>query len=583
MVEETKDADFLARIEQLNAIGIALSAEKDVQSLLEKILVGARAITHADGGTLYSLREDGKLHFEIIHAPSLGVKMGGTTGSDVEFGPIPLFLPNGRPNHHMVAVHAALQGETVNIPDVYKDGGFDFSGPKAFDRRTGYRSKSLLTVPMRNHENDIIGVLQLINKQDENGETVAFGREDRQLAESLASQAAIALSNNKLISDLRGLFDAFTRTIAVALDEKSPHTGGHCDRVPALSMMIANKANTASNGPMQGFRMSEDEMYALEVASWLHDCGKITTPEHIVDKATKLETIFDRVHLIETRFEVLKRDARIRMLEALAGADDAAKASIEDGYAEEIRGLEEDMAFIRQCNTGGEFMDPEDQARVMEIGRRTWTNPEGQTAPLLSENETYNLQISKGTLTPEEVEVIRNHVLMTQKMLGALPFPKEMKQVPEYAGGHHECMDGTGYPHGLTGEQMSVPARIIAIADVFEALTAADRPYKTAKKLSESLKFLGTMKKEGKIDPELFDFFIQERIYLDYAHIFLDPEQIDIDDPSEIPGYPFGSSLSGDVGCESAKPSGAMHALRVYPGFASRPQSGARCANQYSY
>lgn len=539
MAEHGKDTDLLARIEKLNAIGIALSAERNVQSLLEKILTGAKAITNADGGTLYSLREDGKLYFEIIRARSLGVKMGGTTGAKADFRPIPLFLPNGRPNDRMVVVYAALQGETVNIPNVYENGGFDFSGPKSFDRKTGYHSRSLLTIPMKNHENDIIGVLQLINKQDENGETVAFDREDQHLAESLASQAAIALSNNKLISDLRGLFDAFTKSIAVALDEKSPHTGGHCNRVPMLSMMMASKASSASSGPMKDFTMSEDELYALEMASWLHDCGKMTTPEHVVGKATKLEKIFDRVHLIDARFEILKRDASIRRLERLAEADEQAKALIEKGYAREVRCIEEDRAFIRRCNTGGEFMAPEDRKRIREIGRRMWTNPEGQTELFLTENEIYNLQISKGTLNPEEIEVIRNHVVMSQKMLAALPFPKDMKQVPEYAGGHHEHMDGTGYPNGLTREQMSIPARIIAIADVFEALTASDRPYKKAKKLSESLKILGMMKKDRKIDPDLFDFFIQERIYLDYARTFLDPGQIDIDDPSEIPGYPF--------------------------------------------
>lgn len=582
MSECEKDAALLARIEKLNGIGIALSAEKDVQSLLEKILIGAKAITHADGGTLYILGEDGKLHFEIIRATSLGIEMGGATGAKVEFRPIPLFLPNGRPNHRMVAVYATLQDEAVNIPDVYQDGGFDFSGPKAFDRKTGYRSKSLLTIPMKNHENDIIGVLQLINKQDENGGSVAFGREDQQLAESLASQAAITLSNNRLISDLRGLFDSFTRTLALALDEKSPHTGGHCSRVPMLSMMMADKVNAATSGPMKGFTMSDNELYALEVASWLHDCGKITTPEHVVDKATKLETIYDRMHLIDTRFEVLKRDVYIRKLERLAESDDdEARALIEGEYEDEIRGIEEDRAFLRKCNTGGEFMLPEDQQRVRKIGRRMWTNPEGRSEPFLSEDEIYNLQISKGTLNPGEIGVIRNHVVMSQKMLAALPFPKDMRQVPEYAGGHHEHMDGTGYPNGLRREQMSVPARIIAIADIFEALTATDRPYKKAKKLSESLKILGQMKKEHKIDPDLFDLFIQERIYLDYAQTFLDPELIDVDEPSEIPGYPFGLNPSAAIDTEQSPPEKAKETLAARPGQGGelhgfRPNGGGR-------
>jgi len=440
----------------------------------------------------------------------------------------------------MVVVYAALHGESINIPDVYEEEGFDFSGPKAFDEKTGYRSRSFLTIPMKNHENDIIGVLQLINKHDENtGETLAFSREDQQLAESLASQAAVALTNNKLIESLRELFNSFTKAIAFAIDEKSPYTGGHCNRVPVLAMMMAKKVNEINEGPLKDFSMSEDDLYTMEVASWLHDCGKVTTPEYVVDKSTKLETIFDRIHLIDTRFEVLKRDAHIRMLEQLAEADPGQRKSIEEAYRREIERIESDRAFLRKCNLGAEFMSPEDQQRVQAIADHTWINPDGEREPFLSDNEVYNLQVSRGTLTPEEREIINNHIVVTIKMLEALPFPKNMKNVPEYAGGHHERMDGKGYPNGLTREQMSVPARIMAIADIFEALTAADRPYKPAKKLSESLRILGLMKKDNHIDPDLFDIFINERIYLDYAREFLAPELIDINDPSEIPGYPF--------------------------------------------
>jgi len=540
MTEQPKNLDLLTRIEKLNSIGIALSAEKDTQRLLEMILAGAKAITQADGGTLYSLSEDNRLHFEIIRTTSLNIKVGGTTGRKVNFDPIPMFLPDGAPNDHMVVVYAALNSETVNIPDVYDEKGFDFSGPRAFDKETGYRSKSFLTIPMKNHENDTIGVLQLINKHDdEANKIVAFNREDQKLAESLASQAAVALTNSRLIKNLHELFNAFTKSIAFAIDEKSPYTGGHCNRVPVLAMMLADKASQVQTGPLKSFTMSEDERYTMELASWLHDCGKVTTPEYIVDKATKLETIFDRIHLIDTRFEVLKRDACIRKLERLAKAGDNQRKAIEDDYKQEIRQIEEDRAFIRKCNTGGEFMAPEDQKRIMQIGAQTWTSVQGETEPFLSGNEIYNLQIPKGTLTPEEIQVIKNHVVMTHKMLAALPFPKNLKNVPEYAGGHHERMDGKGYPNGLTREQMSIPARIMAIADIFEALTAADRPYKKAKKLSESLNILGFMKKDNHIDQDLFDIFINERVYLAYAREYLDPEQIDIDDPSGIPGYPF--------------------------------------------
>ncbi len=532
--------DLCARIEQLNAIGIALSAEKDVSRLLESILIRAKAITQSDGGTLYIIHDDGMLHFEVVRTTSLNLRIGGTTGNTVDFAPIPLHLPDGSPNDHTVVAYAALHNETVNIPDVYQEASFDFSGPKKFDSETGYRSKSFLAVPMKNHENEVIGVLQLINKIDnEAGKPVPYSPEDQQLAESLASQAAVALTNRYLIDSLNELFHAFIRTMATAIDEKSEYTGGHCTRVPALSMMLADAVCRSNNGPMKDFTMSDDERYALEIASWLHDCGKVTTPEYVVDKATKLETIFDRIHLIDTRFEVLKRDARIRMLERLTEANPEQRSAIEADYRRDIEQIESDRAFLHQCNVGTESMSTADQERVRAIGARTWISPDGKRENLLTDNEIYNLQVSKGTLTPEEREIINNHIEVTIKMLEALPFPKHLKRVPEYAGGHHERMDGRGYPKGLTREQMSVPARIMAIADIFEALTAADRPYKKAKPLSETLRILGFMKLSGHIDPDLFDVFIQQKVYLDYARQFLAPELIDIEEPEEIPGYPF--------------------------------------------
>jgi len=532
--------DLYSHIEQLNAIGIALSAEKNVSRLLETILIRAKEITQSDGGTLYTVHEDGKLHFEVVRTTSLGIKIDGAGSEAEDFEPIPLHMPDRSPNDHMVVAYAALHNETVNIPDVYQEASFDFSGPRNFDKRTGYRSKSFLAVPMKNHENDIIGVLQLINKQDnEKGVSVPFSRMDQQLAESLASQAAVALTNRKLIDSLSKLFNAFIKTIAAAIDEKSEYTSGHCNRVPVLSKMLADAVCRTERGPMKDFTMSDDERYALEVASWLHDCGKVTTPEYVVDKATKLETIFDRIHLIDTRFEVLKRDARIHTLERIIQADPGQREAIEEDYRRDIDQIEADRAFLHKCNAGGEHMQLEDQQHVKNIGARTWVNCEDKSEAFLSENEMYNLQVSRGTLTAEERDVINNHIVVSIKMLDTLPFPRYMEKVPEYAGGHHERMDGTGYPNGLTREQMSIPARIMAIADIFEALTAADRPYKKAKPLSETLKILGFMKLSHHIDPDLFDVFINEKLYLDYARKFMASELIDIKEPNEIPGYPF--------------------------------------------
>jgi HD-GYP domain-containing protein (c-di-GMP phosphodiesterase class II) len=541
---EAQTDDFLQRIAMLNEIGIALSKEKDFVRLMEIILVGAKALTNADAGTLYTVSADQYLHFEIIRTDSLNISMGGTLGTPINFKPIPLYGTDNSPNTHMVAAYAAIKRKTVNIADAYTSSqDFDFSGTRVFDQNTGYRSKSFLTVPLENHENELLGVLQLINAKDRNtSEVQSFTPEDQQLAESLASQAAIAMSNQKLIDNLKQLFESFIKVIASAIDDKSPYTGGHCARVPILAEMLAEAAQTSRDGALQTFHLSPEQMYELKMAAWLHDCGKVTTPEYVVDKATKLETIFDRIKLIDTRFEVIRRDVEIRFLKkktaALENNTPEKVPLLERAYLTALRKMDEEQAFIQQCNRGSEFMAVEQQERIKVLAKRyPWTNRNGEALDFLSEDEVYNLNIPKGTITKEEREIINHHVVATIKMLNALPFPRSLTNVPEIAGGHHERMDGTGYPKGLTRDQMSIQARILAIADVFEALTARDRPYKKGKTLSQSLKILGFMKKDNHIDPDLFQVFIDQEIYLRYAREYLNQDQIDTVDKSQIPGY----------------------------------------------
>ena len=521
----------LERLELLYEVGIALSAEDDKDRLVERILLEAKQLCNADGGTLYLRTEQDALRFAIMRTDSLGIALGGTTGKAIDFAPLPMFHPaTGEPNEANIATCAALRKESFNVPDAYDATGFDFSGTKKFDERAGYRSESFLTIPMVNHHDRVIGVLQLLNAKDpESGAVVPFGEEEQRIVEALASQAAVALDNQLLLEGQKALLEAFIQMIAAAIDSKSPYTGSHCERVPILTLMLAQAAVAAEEGPFADFTLSEEEWYELKIAAWLHDCGKVTTPVHVMDKATKLETIFDRIEMVKTRFEVLKRDAKIRMLEAQIEGDEEAKAR----FGRELTSLQEDVDFIVNVNVGSEFLSDEAKERIRAIGSRQYVEGKLKRA-LLDEDEIENLCISRGTLSEEERLIINGHMVQTIQMLEALPFPRNLRRVPEYAGGHHEKMDGKGYPRGIHAGDMSVPARIMAIADVFEALTAQDRPYKKGKTLSESMRILSFMKRDNHLDPDLLDLFVGSGVYRDYAHKYLPDSLIDEVDEESI-------------------------------------------------
>jgi HD-GYP domain-containing protein (c-di-GMP phosphodiesterase class II) len=522
---------LLARLETLNEIGVALSAETDAGRLVDMVLAGAKALTNADAATFYRRHGD-FLEFTALRNDTL-------RGRLCAFAPVPLTDADGRPNHNNIAACAAIEGRTFNVPDAYAATDFDFSGTRAVDRASGYLSRSFLAVPLKDHENDVIGVLQLINaKHPETAEVVPFGDADQRLAESLASQAAVALSTRTLIESQSALFESFVRTIAKAIDAKNPHTSAHCQRVPELTVMLAQAVHEASWGPLKGIRFSSEELYEIEIAAWLHDCGKVATPEHIINKSTKLETIIDRIALIETRFEILRRDVHIRLLEqalAAAGGELDAAARVEGATA--LAEQADDLAFLQKSNRGGESLPEGAAERIAAIaGRYQWRDRAGAVRPALTPDEVANLQIRRGTLTADERRSMNNHMHITNEMLESLTYPKHLKRVPEIAGGHHERMDGTGFPRGLTRDQLSVPARIMGIADIFEALTASERPYKQAMTVREALAILDRMRQENHIDPDIFDVFVRERVYLRYAQRFLRPEQIDADDAALVGG-----------------------------------------------
>lgn len=512
-------------IKRLIQIGTALSGEKDINHLLEIIVDEARKMTNADAGTLYIMSDDEtELRFAIIQNDSLKIRMGGT-GSFITWPPVKLTNNDGSVNKSNVCAYCAIFGKTINIEDVYDAEGFNFLGAKKFDKKTGYRSQSMLVSPLRNHENDIIGVLQLLNALDPvTSEIINFSTESQEIILSLASQAAVALSKSSLIHDLENLLESFIKTIAFTIDEKSPYTGGHIRRVVDLTMAIAEKVNKSHQKPFADVKFSDDQLQELRMAAWLHDVGKITTPEHVIDKETKLQTVHDRIFEIKTRLELIKKDY------APASQSGSKKGKRVDKTARssdaETKALDKEYQFLLEVNQGGDFLSDEMIARIKEIAKRRWSL-EGKSRPLLSEDEVSNLCVRRGTLNEKERNIINNHVLVTHKILSGLPFPKKMRNVASYAAAHHENIDGSGYPFGLKGEEIPLQSRIIAIADIFEALTAKDRPYKEGKTLSEALKIMELMAKENHIDKDLFNFFMKEKIYADYVKRELAPRQID--------------------------------------------------------
>ncbi|MEO5372898.1 MAG: GAF domain-containing protein [Alphaproteobacteria bacterium] len=575
------------RLERLVDLGIALSNERDSNRLMDMILLGAKELSNADGGTLY-MRDGNELRFQIIRNDSLGISMGGVGEALPSLPPV-LLLKDGAANHANVVSHAVHEQATINIADAYDNSHFDFSGTRAFDQRNNYRSTSFLTVPLKPRGGDVIGAVQLINARPPGGtDIISFSAEIQRFVEALAAQAATALYNRDLLDAQERLMDGMIQIIAGAIDAKSPYTGGHCERVPELSVMLAEEACKITEGPLADFSFtSVDQWREFKIGAWLHDCGKVTTPEYVVDKATKLETIHNRIHEVRARFEILLRDARIATLEAVAAGTPPAEA--EAAFETARAALVDDFAFIAECNLGDEFMAPGKVERLKAIATRTWMRHFDDRlglaheelrryteapAPLPAEEklladksshvmtrpansaiydpsygfkikipdnlynfgEVYNLSIGRGTLTEEERFKITEHVIQTIIMLKRLPFPKHLSRVVEYAGAHHETLIGTGYPRRLEGEDLSVPARITALADIFEALTASDRPYKKTKTLSESVKILAMFKKDKHIDPDLFDLFLTSGVYQRYAERFLLPEQIDQVDVSQYVG-----------------------------------------------
>ncbi|WP_275888335.1 HD domain-containing phosphohydrolase [Azospira oryzae] len=557
-------------------ISATLTAERNFDRLLERVLQETLASAEASGGIVYLMAENGRgllpaaLRWEVGTAAE---EQGAPASGEVAGLPGLVFLPTARETHPLLLAVLEARTQVLDVPPQRPPGMEFLDAPGS--PLVGL-PVLLVALPLKNRAQEVVGVLALFLP----GSAEAPSPERISFIEALSGASAVAIDNQRLIQAQKVLLESLIQLVAGAIDAKSPYTGGHCQRVPELTKMLARAACDTTAGPYADFTLSDEEWEALHIAGWLHDCGKVITPEYVVDKATKLETLYDRIHEVRMRFEVLKRDAEIEFWQQVAAGGDG--AALRQALEAQWQVLDEEFAFVASCNQGGEFMAPEKLERLQRIAGRTWRRtlddrlglsweegrrkaqlppvPLPATEPLLADKpehllergprdlmpadnpwgfklqvpawkfnrgELHNLAVARGTLSEEDRYIINDHIVQTIIMLTALPFPRHLQNVPELAGGHHEKMDGSGYPRRLRREEMSAPARMMAIADIFEALTAVDRPYKKGKTLSEAVRIMVAMKREGHIDPELFDLFLTSGVYREYGERYLSPEQID--------------------------------------------------------
>ncbi|MBP9036773.1 MAG: HD domain-containing protein [Candidatus Cloacimonas sp.] len=520
----------LLHIKRLTRIGESLSSESDLDKIFDMILEEGISFTKADAATIYKVNDEAtKLEFEIVYNATLNLLKGGTKGP-INWKAIDLYNEDGTPVNDKIVTNVFHNKRSLCFDDVYEAKGYDVSGTIKTDQENNYRCKSMLTIPLKNHEDRVLGVIQFINAMDENSNIISFTEEHKAMLSSLASQAAIALSNKKLIEDLEELLNQFIRSIAGAIERKSKYSSNHITRVALLTEMIANKINDIGEKYFPERKFSENELKELSMAGWMHDVGKIVTPEAIMDKSTKLETICDRIELVKLRIE--KLELLLSYLQVKLSESDFADfihhyIDLELEPKDFHSYLEDLTNFLINVNEGKEFVDKTDLERVDKFSNIDFEY-EGKHYFIFTADEKKNMMISgRGTFTPEEMKIMQDHVSITWEMLSQLSFPKKYENVAFYASTHHEMLNGKGYPKGYSADNLPLQSRILAVADVFEALTSADRPYKKAKTLTESLTIMGFMVKDGQLDKDLVSFFLDSGLYKEYAERFMKREYID--------------------------------------------------------
>ncbi|HOV16285.1 MAG TPA: HD domain-containing phosphohydrolase [Candidatus Cloacimonadota bacterium] len=540
-----KNADYSAlrdknidHLRNFTRIGVALSSAASLEEIFDLILQEAIAFTNADGATIYRVSEGKKaLEFVVVYNRALKLHMGGLK-NPITWTQIPLFDNEGKPNLKHIAAYVYHTGKALNFEDVYLTVDYGISGTKAIDAENNYRTKSMLTLPLKSHEEEVLGILQVINAMNDKGEIVAFDDEQKFMLESLASLAAIAMTNRKLINDLEALLFQFMQAFVKGIELKSAYSSNHITRVAFLTDMIAKKINAVEKGKFSRVKFNSDELQELTMAGLMHDAGKIITPEHLINKATKLESVTDRIDLVNLRFKLFKQVLQLYKL--VEGEEKLLKEATKwypekppSDAAELFDNLEKDRQFLEKVNYGAEYLSDASVERITAIGKIS-LNWKGETWTLLTPEEAHNLQIRGGTLTAQERQIVDEHANITWEMLSKLKFPSKYKNVPLYAASHHEKLNGSGHPFGLKADQIPIQSRIIAVADLFEALSSPERPYKKSNSLGETLKIMAQSAKKNEIDADILDLILDSGLYLEFAQRLMKSEQIDKVEISEI-------------------------------------------------
>lgn len=562
------------KLEVISNLGLQLGETPTLDHMLDIILLTCRKLTNADAGTVYLVDEiyakDSfnpakilvrNLVFKVLQNSTMNTYLGGGSGKEIGLPPVELER-DGKLNISNVSTYCVNQDEIVNLPDVYNADGFDFSGTKAYDEKSGYRSKSMLVIPLKNQSHEIVGVLQLINRHNESGEIISFSQADQELIVSVALQISYVLYSQKLVQEHSTLFNSFIKVIAEGLGEKSPHTYEHIRRVAEISVQLSEAINGHEEGIYEDIQFSEEQLATINLAGWMHDIGKITTPEHIVAKKRKLQGLCDKFELVIERCNSKIKDLEIACLKRQLTMQNEG----EEEHLNELKlKTQQQQATIKtqlqelyNATTGQEALTDDTRQLINTVADATYQSyfeftvdsqgevpeitqvqqlAESNAKQLLNQEEKDTLLIERGTLSTAEREIIKDHASRSWRWLMNLPFPKQMKALPLYAGAHHEHLNGTGYPNQLVDKQLPIQARILIVADLLEALSCKDRPYRGPMKLNQILGIIGNLTKNGCLDAEIMRIFLLSTQFKDFVDRLDSAQVVELDVQEWIEKY----------------------------------------------